>query len=49
MSRHVSLPTEKQAKNRDKIVGDKAEEEGGMRKSRSGRQTKMNEWRSGKP
>lgn len=43
-ARHVSLPTEKQAKNRDKIAGDKAGgEEGGKRKNRSGRQVKMDE------
>lgn len=41
-ARHVSLPTEKRAKNRDKIAGDKAGgEEGGKRKNRSGRQVKM--------
>lgn len=40
--RHVSLPTEKQAKNRDKIVRDKAGgDEGGRRKNRSGRQAKI--------
>lgn len=34
-ARHVSLPTEKRAKNRDKIAGDKAGgEEGGKRKNR---------------
>lgn len=40
--RHVSVPTEKQAKNRDKIVKDKAGREGsGKRKNRSGRQAKI--------
>lgn len=40
--RHVSLPTEEQAKNRDKIVEDNAGgEEGGKRKNRSGRQSKI--------
>lgn len=40
--RHVSLSTEKLAKNRDKIVKDKAGgEEGGKRKNRSGRQDKI--------
>lgn len=41
--RHVSLPTEKRAKNRDEIVRDKAGGEvGGKRKNRSGRQTEIN-------
>lgn len=40
--RHISLPAEMQAKNRDKIVRDKAaREEGGKRKNRSGRQGKI--------
>lgn len=40
--RHVSFPTEKQAKNREKIVEDKAGgEEGGKRKNRSRRQAKI--------
>lgn len=40
--RHVSLPMEKQPKNRDEIVMDKAaREEGGERKNRSGRQAKI--------
>ena len=38
-ARHTSLPTEKQAKNRDEIVRDKAG--GGERKNRSGRQAKI--------
>lgn len=38
-ARHTSLPTEKQAKNRDEIVRDKAG--GGKRKNRSGRQAKI--------
>lgn len=43
-ARHVSLPTEKQAKNRDKIVRDKAGgEEGGKSRNRSGRQEKIDE------
>lgn len=43
-ARHILLPTEKQAKNRDKIVTDKAGgEDGGKRKNRSGRQAKIDE------
>lgn len=40
--RHISLPTEQRAKNRDEIVKDKAKgEECGKRKNRSGRQAKI--------